>query len=441
MPRRIIYRTHIIRRQRRRAATSAGVTVAALLGYGLSTQRASAAILGVTGLSGFEKSISFTRSGMGGATNIAARGFDLIKSSGAILGATPLAARTVSTSFARAVSSGITSLLGFDISTSFARGNVTGATGISGFDLSVSRGTGNPSGIAGLSGLAFSQNFAKLSTQAARALLASAFSMFFNRSTLGGVVGIAGHDTTATQSRNTLSGTTGLSAFSQSQNTARAAFQSLKALLARSVSTIFGRGSPNFNANLNAQVRTLTLSRLDQPTGTVGLSAYTVSAIRALGTLRPVSPLEATRRFVRRLIHIVYNLLLSETRYCIIGQEFQGMPFFGNFPAVASIQKQTLSFEFGDFLPANVTLTGTPTLNITTIFGSDSSPNSHVTSGPIVGSVPKAEGGTGLANTAILFQITGCLAGVTYTAEVSCSRSDGDVVEGSATFQCRSPGT
>ena len=126
--------------------------------------------------------------------------------------------------------------------------------------------------------------------------------------------------------------------------------------------------------------------------------------------------------------------------YCLVGKWSLGMPFFGTFPPISPAQKQTFSFDFGQFLPPGVTLTGTPTVALTTVYGTDSSPLSRITGGPTIGTVPTSLGGSGIANTAILFQLFGCLAGVQYVIETVCTRSDGDVAEGSARLQSNPPG-
>ena len=164
------------------------------------------------------------------------------------------------------------------------------------------------------------------------------------------------------------------------------------------------------------------------------------SAIASLTSFIPQA-IEPTRRFVLLLRNIAWALVRSFVSYNVIGQEVQGMPFFGTFPPVTPLQKQTLSFDFGKFLPAGVTLTGTPTLTLTPIYGTDSNPASRITSGPTIGTVSIALGGSGVTSTGILFQLFGCPAGVTYIVETVCTRSDGDIAEGSSRLSSNSPGS
>jgi hypothetical protein len=115
------------------------------------------------------------------------------------------------------------------------------------------------------------------------------------------------------------------------------------------------------------------------------------------------------------------------------------MPQFPTFPPVAPSQFQTCAFDFGDTLPNGVTLTGTPTINILHHIGIDPSPGSRIRSGPSVGTVPISQGGSGISNTAVIFQVGNCLNGVVYTIEVVCNRLDSDVAEGWAWLPCVGP--
>ena len=164
----------------------------------------------------------------------------------------------------------------------------------------------------------------------------------------------------------------------------------------------------------------------------------------------PPQPLEPTQRFVSRLApqsynlqvswKFDYNLCLPSVAYNLVAQEVKGVPFFGRMPAIAPLQKQTFGLDFGDFLPQGVTLTGVPALNISAIYGNDTSPASRVTSGPIIATIPGNDNGSGVTNTALLFQLYECLPNVQYLCEVVCPRSDGDIVEGSTIVPCNPPG-
>jgi hypothetical protein len=56
-----------------------------------------------------------------------------------------------------------------------------------------------------------------------------------------------------------------------------------------------------------------------------------------------------------------------------------------------------------------------------------------------IGTASLAIGGTGLANTALIFRVAGCFAGAVYTIEVICRRTDGDTVEGWTRLACAGP--
>lgn len=218
-----------------------------------------------------------------------------------------------------------------------------------------------------------------------------------------------------------------------------------------SVSRVVSNGQSFFSRSimLTATGRTLASGRATV-IAAVGLSGQVFSTIRSFARLIIAPILDPTRRFVILLSYVSevlslrplqYALSLTSIGYCLLAQRVQGMPFFGQFPSVAPNQKQTISLDFGNFLPSGVTLTGTPTLNWIVKFGSDPTPTSHVTAGPIVGTISPTVGGSGIADTAILFQILGLLPGVTYIVEILCNRSDGDIAEGSAVLSCVSPGS
>ena len=95
-----------------------------------------------------------------------------------------------------------------------------------------------------------------------------------------------------------------------------------------------------------------------------------------------------------------------------------------------------MGVDFGGYLRQGSTLTSAPTLVASVSLGTDPSPQSRIIGGPTIGTIPSNEGGTGLANTAILWQIDQCLAGVTYVIDIYCPSSDGDVVEASTRFSC-----
>jgi hypothetical protein len=134
-----------------------------------------------------------------------------------------------------------------------------------------------------------------------------------------------------------------------------------------------------------------------------------------------------------------YVALISPTPYVVVMQQGNEMPEFGMLPFVSPAQKQTISVDFGAFLPGGVTLTGSPTVTATVNSGTDSTPQSRI-SGGSVGTESLANGGSGVANTAISFQVSGTLPGVVYIIEVVCTRSDGDIVEAWGYLPSEAPG-
>ena len=161
--------------------------------------------------------------------------------------------------------------------------------------------------------------------------------------------------------------------------------------------------------------------------------------------------LDPTRAFVRQVFQWLYTGVASSSEYALrvpllcytaVLPSYSGddVPkIIPPLPSVASLQVQTCAIDFGVFLPSGVTLTGTPTVNLGVNSGSDASPQSRLSSPPSIGTVPTSRGGTGIPNTAVIFQISGCLNGVTYTVEVVCPRSDGDTAEAWTLLPCVDP--
>lgn len=109
------------------------------------------------------------------------------------------------------------------------------------------------------------------------------------------------------------------------------------------------------------------------------------------------------------------------------------------FPQIGPNQQQTMGVDFGQFLNSGVTLTGTPTVTISAIVGTDAAASSRITTTPTIGSIPTVSGGTGLASTAVTWQVGGCLTGVTYQADIYCYITTGDRVETFVRFACGIP--
>jgi hypothetical protein len=165
---------------------------------------------------------------------------------------------------------------------------------------------------------------------------------------------------------------------------------------------------------------------------------------------------ELTQRFGSAFWPVIYGAIVAATApgavfpivsYGIVAPSgmspmSQQLSDFPNM--VASIQAQTLWIDFGKFLPSGVALSGAPTLSIANgsySAAKDSSPSSRLTAGPSIGTISTALGGTGLTNTALLFQLSNLQPNVTYLLTYACGRSDGtDVVAGFNHVYAQPPG-
>jgi hypothetical protein len=95
-------------------------------------------------------------------------------------------------------------------------------------------------------------------------------------------------------------------------------------------------------------------------------------------------------------------------------------------PPVRAGVKQTLTLDFGYFLPLDAELDGTPTTSVVVYSGEDNSPDDILEDGAIiVGTASLGVMGTGLENTSILAQVDCPLSSVVYDIEFICGRSDG----------------
>lgn len=104
-------------------------------------------------------------------------------------------------------------------------------------------------------------------------------------------------------------------------------------------------------------------------------------------------------------------------------------PYADDFPDVLMGMGQTLGFDFGDFLPAGVTLSGTPTVVATVVQGTNPTPDGEFQGAAAVGTISIADHGTGKTNTAIKRRFVPTVAGVQYLLVAKCLRSDGDTAE------------
>lgn len=150
---------------------------------------------------------------------------------------------------------------------------------------------------------------------------------------------------------------------------------------------------------------------------------------------------EPQRRWVRQTPNWIYSLNSPNWLYVLVADPGSSlMPNVGSLPAIAPNQIQTIAVDFGRWLlPLGVTLTGTPTVNVTLDFGSDPNPQARVVRSPVIGTVAQLSGGTAVPNTAVIFQIGGCLPSNIYVFEIVCLRTDSDVAEAWTTCACISP--
>lgn len=120
-------------------------------------------------------------------------------------------------------------------------------------------------------------------------------------------------------------------------------------------------------------------------------------------------------------------------------------PYFDDLPDILIGQKQTLSFDFGRYLPSGVTLSGTPTVTITV---SELPPgatapavlDSEFTGIAQVGTVTVANGGSGVASTAVLRQMLPTVGlGIQYLLVIQANRSDGDIAKSECHIRAVTP--
>ena len=178
-----------------------------------------------------------------------------------------------------------------------------------------------------------------------------------------------------------------------------------------------------------------------------GYGAYTVNGQNAsyflYRILRYEIPFVYTP-FVQQYYYPVpyelYNSVYKQEFYTVIVKSgARDMAQLITFPQIGPNQQQTMGVDFGQFLNSGVTLTGTPTVTISAIVGTDAAASSRIITTPTIGSIPTVSGGTGLASTAVTWQVGGCLSGVTYQADIYCYTATGDRVETFVRFACGIP--
>lgn len=208
-----------------------------------------------------------------------------------------------------------------------------------------------------------------------------------------------------------------------------------------------GSGMVSASGALNQLLAPLTLSAA----GTLGifgtlsetLEALVVNASGAIAINAELAQTLAALSLVAAG-DINGGTLVPTARYVSVISGGQGSPLAQNFMSVLPNQLQTLSFDFGRYLPGGCELIGTPeiTLSVAPIptNGTDTTPQDRLIRGPQISTVPTSEGGTGVTNAGILFQVSGFVPGVIYQIEASCSRSDGpDTVDVICRIYCSLP--
>lgn len=153
------------------------------------------------------------------------------------------------------------------------------------------------------------------------------------------------------------------------------------------------------------------------PIGLGALSGAAVANSAAFGSF--FSSLDATPRYVLIVPPVSYVLIIPRI----------GASEVADFPSIiATVQRQTVTLDFGQFLPEDVYLVGAPTFTIEVYSGADNNPNSRLDGSAQIGTVPISQNGTGVANAALLQRLQNLLGNVIYRLIVSCDRSDGDSV-------------
>jgi hypothetical protein len=104
-------------------------------------------------------------------------------------------------------------------------------------------------------------------------------------------------------------------------------------------------------------------------------------------------------------------------------------------PIDATIEEETVTFDYGLILAAGVTLTGTPTVTCAVYSGTDDSPASRLIGPPAF--IKSAN--SGAANAAVAQLVGDMLAGVTYRLQCVCKTSDGQNLSLWTHLSCQAP--
>lgn len=129
-----------------------------------------------------------------------------------------------------------------------------------------------------------------------------------------------------------------------------------------------------------------------------------------------------------------YVALIPPTSYIAIIPG-NSMPAANPLPPITPSQVQTLTCDFGYFLPAGVTLEGTPSVTVSDLAGVDPDPEHILDGGATVGTAPLPNG-SNVTNAAALQRVQQGVAGAIYLIEVTCPRSDGDTADGFFRIPC-----
>ena len=127
-----------------------------------------------------------------------------------------------------------------------------------------------------------------------------------------------------------------------------------------------------------------------------------------------------------------YTISTPPTRYTI-SAGFQTMPQLRDFPNMEVGSSRTLGWDFAAQLPSGVTLDPTqpPSITVSVLYGSDPSPQSRLVTTPVIGTVQTQDGGSGLANMAVMvrFNPSPTNGQVTFLFKVVAVATNGDTAE------------
>jgi hypothetical protein len=159
------------------------------------------------------------------------------------------------------------------------------------------------------------------------------------------------------------------------------------------------------------------------------------------GTFAPINVISAflALEWLSALIPTI-TVIAPPTDYVVLmpakGASVVRLP---DFPAIDTYNTKTLAADYGEYLPSGVQLTGTPNVSLSVSSGRDPAPQDRIVFGPLITTAPVSEGGSGLPNTAVEFQIQPSPANGSIVYIVTFSnlmRTDGTDIESG---YCRLP--